>query len=81
MKENPNVSRLAEDPEPDLKRDINGYVITLHYTPSLRAPKKAIVEVHAGAIRLDSLEVEVEDGYDVYLHTTGRSTALAEALR
>lgn len=71
----------AQRVEPDLERDIGGYVVRLFFTPSLDAPERALVEVHAGPVLIDVVDVPADEGYDTYIHTTRRSLAFEEALR
>lgn len=81
MTENTNITRIASDPEPDLQRSESGFTIQLYMTPSLDAPEKAIIQVHAGPIIIDQVEVPHTRGHEVYRHTTLHSEMYAEALR
>ena len=81
MKENLNIVRLATDTEPDLVRTESGYVIQLYITPSIEERERAIIQVHADKIILDTIDVPWQKGHEVYRHTTLHSEAYAEALR
>lgn len=76
-----HLDRFAVDADPDLERDIGGYVVRLYYTPSLEHPERAIVEIHAGNVLLDVVDVPASEGYETYLHTTRRSRLFEDALR
>lgn len=81
MKENPNIVRLATDVEPDLVRTESGYIVNLYITPSIEERQRAVIEVHAGTVLIDTLDVPWEKGHEVYRHTTLYSEPYAEALR
>lgn len=81
--ENPNITRLAQDQEPDLLRDAGaGYQVECFYVPDFLTPERAVVQVIAakGKIILDSIDVPFKEGFDVWKHTAVHSDKYAEAL-
>jgi hypothetical protein len=77
---NPNIERIAEDPEPDLLRVSQGIRVECHYTPTLKHPERAVITVYAGKVLLDQADVPAAEGFERWKHTSVWSKRYADAV-